>query len=141
MVGLTATPKQIENGLAVLRIVTGVIFAAHGYQKFFLMGIDGTTGFFTQLGVPLPGIAAVLVATLELGGGLALIAGLFTRFIAVPLAFDMATAIFLFHAKNGFFVPGVEFVLLLMAAAITLALAAPGSLSVDKAISRGSGGN
>jgi putative oxidoreductase len=134
----TSTPNQMATGLAVLRIVTGLIFLAHGYQKFFIMGIDGTTGFFTQLGIPLPGVAAVLVATLEALGGIALILGLFTRIVAIPLAIDMLSAIFFFHAKNGFFVPGgIEFVLLLMSAAIALALAGPGSPSLDSLMSRG----
>ena len=134
----TSTPNQVATGLAVLRIVTGLIFLAHGYQKFFIMGIDGTTGFFTQLGIPLPGVAAVLVATLESLGGIALILGLFTRIVAIPLAIDMVSAIFFFHAKNGFFVPGgIEFVLLLMSAAIALALAGPGSPSLDSLLSRG----
>ena len=132
------TPKQIDLGLAVLRVVTGLVFAAHGYQKFFIMGIEGTTGFFTQLGVPLPGIAAILVATLELAGGIAVVLGIFTRLIAVPLAIDMASAILFFHAKNGFFVPaGIEFVMTLMAASIALALAGPGSPSLDRMMSRG----
>ena len=139
MIQRLGAPKQIDLGLAVLRVVTGLVFAAHGYQKFFIMGIDGTTGFFTQLGVPLPGIAAILVATLELVGGIAVILGVFTRIIAVPLAIDLATAIVLFHAKNGFFVPaGIEFVLTLMAASIALALAGPGSPSIDRMMSRGS---
>lgn len=67
----SATQRQMEIGLGILRIVTGLVFAAHGYQKWFTMGIDGTTGFFTGLGIPLPGVAAILVATLELVGGLA----------------------------------------------------------------------
>lgn len=139
MIQRLGAPRQIDLGLAVLRVVTGLVFAAHGYQKFFIMGIDGTTGFFTQLGVPLPGIAAILVATLELVGGIAVILGIFTRIIAVPLAIDLATAIVLFHAKNGFFVPaGIEFVLTLMAASIALALAGPGSPSIDRMVSRGS---
>ncbi len=44
-----ATPRQMEIGLGILRIVTGIVFAVHGYQKVFIMGLDGTTGFFTQV--------------------------------------------------------------------------------------------
>ena len=135
MIQRFASPKQIDMGLAVLRIVTGIVFAMHGYQKFFTMGIEGTTGFFTSLGVPLPGIAAIVVATLELVGGIALALGLFTRLLAIPLAIDMLTAITLFH--RGFFVPkGVEFVLTLMAASITLALAGPGAWSLDRMLGK-----
>ena len=134
MLQATASPRHIETGLAILRVVTGLVFAAHGYQKFFIMGIDGTTGFFTQVGIPLPAVAAVAVATLELAGGVALMLGILTRIIAIPLALDVAAAIFFVHAKNGFFVPGgIEFVLMLMTAAVTLALAGPGAPSLDGA--------
>lgn len=103
------------------------------------MVLRQTTGwFFEQIGVPLPGVAAILIATLETVGGIALMLGLLPRFIAIPLALDMAGAIFFVHAKNGFFVQngGVELVLLLMAAAIGLALAGPGSWALDNRRSR-----
>jgi putative oxidoreductase len=127
----------MELGLAILRIVTGIVFAVHGYQKFFQMGIPGVTGFFTSLGAPLPHISAIVVSTLELVGGIALILGFMTRLIAIPLAIDILTAIILFHSKNGFFVPkGIEFVMLLMASCIALALAGPGAFAVDGMLAR-----
>ena len=136
MIQRIGTPRQAQVALGILRIVAGVIFMAHGYQKFFIMGIDGVTGFFTQVGAPLPGITAILIATLELAGGLLLLLGVFARFIAVPLALDMLGAILLVHVRNGFFVPrGVEFVMLLLVSAIAIAIAGPGALSVDAATS------
>jgi putative oxidoreductase len=137
MVQRIGTPRQAQIALAVMRIVAGIIFMAHGYQKFFMMGIDGVTGFFTQVGVPLPGIMAIVIATLELAGGLALVLGFFARFVAVPLAFDILGAIITVHIKNGFFVPaGVEFVLLLLSAAVAIAIAGPGAFSIDAATTR-----
>ncbi len=80
----------------------------------------------------MPGIMAIAIATLELAGGTALALGIFSRWIAIPLALDMATAILTVHAPNGFFVPkGVEFVMLLMTSAIALAIGGPGAFSVD----------
>ncbi len=126
------TPKRTDLGLTFLRIVTGVVFAAHGYQKFFTMGIPGVTGFFTQVGAPLPHVSAILVASVELFGGIALILGLLTRLVAIPLAIDMLMAIVLVHFKNGLTGPmGMELVLVLMSAAIALAVAGPGALAVD----------
>ncbi len=125
-------PGNLGAGLAILRVVTGLVFAMHGYQKFFSMGIPGVTGFFGGMGVPIPHLFAILISTLELAGGIALVLGLFTQLVAIPLAIDMMTAIVLFHAKNGFFVPkGIEFVLMLMTACIALALAGPGAFSID----------
>lgn len=137
MLQRTGSANQAQITLGIVRIVAGVIFMAHGYQKFFIMGLPGVTGMFEGLGVPLAGIAAILVAGLELVGGFALLIGFFARFIAVPLAIDIAMAIALVHAKNGFFVPrGVEFVTLLMVTAIAVAIAGPGKFSIDRAFGR-----
>ena len=136
MIQRTGTPRQAQLALGLIRIAAGVIFMAHGYQKFFMMGIDGVTGFFTQVGVPLPGIMAIVVATLELVGGLALFLGIFGRFVAVLLALDILGAILTVHITKGFFVPsGVEFVGLLFMSAVAIVIAGPGALSVDSAMS------
>lgn len=133
MIQRVGSPRQAQVALGLIRIVAGVIFFAHGYQKFFVMRIDGVTGFFTQVGAPLPGISAIVVASLELVGGILLAAGFMTRFVAIPLAIDIATAILLIHSKHGFFVPmGVEFVTLLLVSVIALAIAGPGAFSIDR---------
>ena len=119
-------------GLTVLRVVTGVIFLMHAWQKLAIFGIPGFTGFLTQAGVPAPGIAAVVVTVVELIGGLALVIGFGTRWAALLLAFDMLVALITVHLPGGFFVPaGIEFVLLLLAATIALALAGGGALALD----------
>ncbi len=134
---LSASPAQMEVGLAILRVVTGSVFAAHGYQKFFGMGISGVTGFFSGLGVPFPHTAAIVVSSVELFGGIALILGLMTRLVAIPLAIDMFMAIILVHWKNGFFVPkGIEFALMLLTSSVALALAGAGAFSVDRILGR-----
>ena len=130
-------PRTLDAGLAIVRIITGIIFIAHGAQKLFVMGIGGVAGFFTQIGAPMPGISAPLVSALEFFGGIALVVGLLTRLAALGLAFDMLGAILLVHLKAGFFTPdGVEFVLLLLVNALALVVAGPGAWSIDGAIGR-----
>ena len=84
------------------------------------------------MGIPLPGVSAVLVTLTELLGGAALIAGLFTRLTAVPLAVTMLVAMLAVHLPGGFFAPnGIEFTLTLLAATVALGLSGPGNLAVD----------
>jgi putative oxidoreductase len=123
-------------GLTVLRVVVGIVFLVHGGQKLFFMGFGGVAGFLGSLGVPAPGLFAVIVTLVELLGGLALILGLFTRVVAVLLAVDMLVATLTVHLPNGFFVSagGYEFTLVLLAASVALAVAGPGEAALDKAL-------
>ena len=126
---------HIDLGLLVLRVIIGIVFAAHGAQKLFVFGFAGVSGAFAQMGAPLPEITGPLIGFIELLGGLALVAGLLTRLAAVGLVLDMLGAIVLVHAPAGFFAPkGVEFVLTLCAGAATLALTGAGRFSLDHLI-------
>ena len=120
-------------GIALLRIVTGIVFVMHGQQKLFEMGVGGVGGFFASLGVPAPQLAAVVVSVLETVGGLALILGVLTRLFGLLLTGDMLVALLLVHRPNGFFAGdgGVELVLLLGTAALALALTGPGAPALD----------
>ena len=126
-----------DNGIALLRVAIGGVFVAHGIQKLAVFGISGLAGFLGQLGVPFPTLSAIAVTGAELLGGLALVAGLFTRWAALPLAFSMVVAAVTVHLKGGFFLPnGVEYVLTLFLASIALVLTGSGSFSIDRLLEK-----
>ena len=134
---MSGSIKRKEWGIAILRVVVGVIFVAHGAQKLFTFGIPGVAAFMGQAGIPLPTLSALSVTGAEFLGGLALIAGFMTRWAAIPLAFSMLMAALAVHLKGGFFLPeGLEYTLALLAASVSLSLAGPGALSVDGLLER-----
>ncbi len=124
-------------GITVLRVVVGIVFLAHGGQKLFVWGFSNVADFFGQVGIPLPMLAAIVVTLVEFLGGLALVVGLFTRWVAIPLALNMLVATLTIHLRGGFFVPeGVEFTLTLLAANVALALLGSGEASLDRLLGK-----
>jgi putative oxidoreductase len=129
------TPLQSTTVL-VGRILLGLIFVLSGFAK--ISGFDGTAGYIASKGLPLPQLVAALTIVVELGGGLALIAGLYTRQVVVVLAGFTLLAGVIFH--NFWAMPEPEqmaqqinFMKNLSIAGGMLVLAAfgPGRLSLD----------
>lgn len=90
--------KTAPYAALVLRIASGVLFLAHGLLKVFVFTIPGTVGFFESIGFP--GLLAYLTIVAEIGGGLALIAGVYTRVVALALIPVLLGATFV-HSGNG----------------------------------------
>ncbi|MEP1591281.1 DoxX family protein [Sulfitobacter sp.] len=84
-----------------LRAVLGILFLAHAGLKVFVFTPAGAAGFFESLG--LPGALAYLTILAETLGGLALIAGVYTRIVAAALIPVLLGAIFTVHGQAGFF--------------------------------------
>jgi len=116
-------------GTTLLRVVIGVVFFMHGGQKLF-MGFHNVAGFFGSLGIPFPTTSAIVVTAAELLGGGALVLGVCTRYVAAILAIDIGVALVTYHLKNGFFAPGVEFPMVLLAANLSLVLSGGGALAL-----------
>lgn len=127
----------MEYGLLILRLVVGLLFAAHGAQKLFGVfgggGPEGTTAFFASLGYRAPAAMAIVVGLAEFGGGLMLAAGFLTPLAAFLLTTVMLNAIATVVWPKGF-LGGYEFEVTLATVAVALAATGPGELSLDDAI-------
>ncbi|HEY0833555.1 MAG TPA: DoxX family protein [Azospirillum sp.] len=99
------TDRTTPFAALTLRVSLGVLFLAHAYLKIFVFTVPGTVGFFEKIGYP--GFLAYLVILAELGGGLLLVLGTYTRAVALALVPLMIGAT-LQHTGNGwlFSAPG-----------------------------------
>jgi len=75
--------QRIAYATALLRLSLGTLALAHGLMKVFVFTPAGTVGFFASLG--LPAFLAYATIAVEVGGGIALIAGVFTRYVSVAM--------------------------------------------------------
>jgi putative oxidoreductase len=123
-----------EWGHLALRASLGLVFFMHGWQKVFMMGIPGVTGFLTSLGFPMPGVFAYILAYGELVFGAMMIIGLLTHWVAKYHVIVALVALVTVHLSKGFFVSagGYEFILLILAASLAILFSGPGKYSVDK---------
>ncbi len=133
-----ASTLTYDLGLLLLRVAVGLTMAAHGAQKLFGWfnggGLDGTAAFFTASGYPAGKTMATVAGLTETFGGLALAIGLFTPLAAAALVGTLLNALAV-KWGGGFFAPkGVEYELLLTAAAAALALTGPGRIAADRFI-------
>lgn len=124
--------------LFVGRVILGIIFIVHGWQKLHTMGIDSTSAMFDKWGVPAHEAAAYYATWVEFVGGILIILGLLLPLVSILLIVDMAGAIIYVHADHGFWVgdDGYEFPLALIAALIAVGFAQGGVASADHHVFR-----
>jgi putative oxidoreductase len=131
------TVDQLNFGLLVLRVVVGLVFAFHGYAKFFRGGrLAGTAGWFEGLGMRPGHVHARMAATGEVATGLCLAFGLLTTFAGLGLVGLMTVAFWTVHKGNGLLVfqEGWEYNLVLGTIGVVVATIGPGEWSLDNAL-------
>ncbi len=85
-----------QNPLALVgRLLLALLFLPAGISK--IAGFAGTAGYIASKGLPAPELGVVIAIVMEVGGSLALIAGLKTRIAALALAAFTLVATFVFH--------------------------------------------
>lgn len=93
--------SNADLAATILRVSMGVLFLAHAGLKLFVFTPAGTAGYFASLG--LPGPLAYLVIAAELLGGIALILGVYSRWVSLALVPILLGSIYVPHGAAGFF--------------------------------------
>jgi putative oxidoreductase len=132
----------VDFSLLIVRVVVGVIFAAHGAQKLF--GVWGGPGLQAMVADPPNGMGLLgyPVTIGEFFGGLGLIVGFLCRFSAASLIVIMLGAIGLVHGQHGFFLghgptdtlatAGFEYNLALIGLLAPILIAGPGKFATGR---------
>jgi putative oxidoreductase len=127
-------------GLLVIRVAVGLLFVGHGAQKLFGAfgghGPEGTGAFFESQGIRPGRLMALAAGASELVGGALFAAGLLMPVGAALISATMITAMLTVHAGRGLWVTegGVEYNLVLLAAAFGVTAIGAGKWSLDHAL-------
>jgi putative oxidoreductase len=128
------------EGLILVRLVFGPLMALHGVQKLFGWfggyGLDGTGGYFEQLGFRPGRLFALAAGAAELVSGALVTLGLLGPVGPALMLLVMLVAMVTAHAGHGLFAAtnGIELPLLYAGAAATLVLIGPGAYALDNVI-------
>jgi|SRR3989344_5758418 len=112
-----------------LRLALGIVFIVAGFGK--ITNLAGPTGMLSGLGFPMAGALAVILAVVELGGGILLLLGWQTRLAASLLAVVMLVAMFAVKLPNGGITAAYADIALL-GGAVSLMLSGAKSWCLDK---------
>ncbi|OYX42838.1 MAG: LysR family transcriptional regulator [Rhodobacterales bacterium 32-67-9] len=133
-----SAPSNAHYAALILRIAMGGLFLAHVWLKIAVFTPAGTAGYFASIG--LPGFLAYLTIAAELLGGLALIAGFWTRWVSLALVPVLLGAAYFGHGAAGFFFSnpngGWEFPAFWAVTLIVQALLGDGAYALGKVSAR-----
>jgi putative oxidoreductase len=121
-------PNTANYALAALRIITALLFIAHGTQKLFGYPAPPPSG--------LPPVLSLfwIGAILEAAGGLLILVGFYSRAVGFVLAGEMAVAYFMFHAPRSFFplLNGGDAAVLFCFVFLYIAVVGPGAFAINR---------
>ena len=122
-----------DVGIAAVRVGAGIILAYHGWLK-----VTGgyAVGFLGNLGIPLPQVVGPFVSIVELVGGLALIVGLFSRYLGAIFFIEFLVVLWVRLAVTGNGFGELQLQILILVVAAMLATNGGGTLSLDRLFRR-----
>lgn len=129
--------READTAALVLRVALGVVYLAHSILlKLLTFGLPGTARFFVSVG--LPGWLAYVTFAAEALGGVLLILGIYTRWVALALTLPLLGAIVWVHGGNGwvFSAPngGWEYPAFLLAVSAVQVLLGDGAYALSRAL-------
>ncbi len=130
-------PNSNQNMVALIgRILFSIIFITSGFGK--ISGFAGAVGYASSAGMPMPQLAIIAAIIIELGGGLLILAGLYTRWAAYAVALFCVVSAFVFHAfwavpEAAKMMQSINFWknITMAGGALILAAFGPGAISLD----------
>jgi putative oxidoreductase len=135
---LHSSAQLTDLAILIGRIFIGLCFVVHGLGKLGIVGsgnMKGFEGWLKSLGIPAPALQARMAMLCELGGGILMAVGLFTRLGCLMCLSTMLVAALIGHKGGGYLItnnpPGNEYTINLAAICIVLFLLGPGAYSLD----------
>ena len=130
-------PDTGNAALLILRVALGAVLLAHGVKH--LRNRDKTMRWTASIGFSSPALQWFFMSFAEIGVGISLLFGLLTSVGAAGLVALMAVAYWTVHRRAGFWISarpdeGWEYVFVLAAGAVAVALLGPGEWSIDDAL-------
>lgn len=122
--------RGVDLSLLLVRAALGLVFVSYGYAKW-AGGMDRFAALLLATGFPFPDVLARVVAAFELGGGLMVLLGVWTRVVAALLAVEMTVAIARVLWPRGF-VGGFAFESVLLLCALALVAGGGGRWSAGR---------
>jgi putative oxidoreductase len=125
---------QADYGLMALRVMMGIILTYQGWLKITELGF--AVGFFDKVGIPFATVTGPFISMLEFIGGLALIVGLFVRYLGTLFVIQFIVAAYVQWVVLNTGYMGSRLVLLILFGVVMLSTNGGGALSLDRVFKR-----
>jgi putative oxidoreductase len=126
-------------GIAAVRIMAGIIITVAAFEKYSAGGFDGFTKATTGLGIPMPELWGIFIPLLELIGGLMVLLGLGSRWVAFLFVIEYFVTGFVLKIPRQPPFGGWDSMridLMLWAAVIAIAMVGPGAFALENLLVR-----
>jgi putative oxidoreductase len=133
-------------GTILLRVTVGAIYLMQAYLALFVAAPRGTATFIAKMGLPAPTLLALIVILIHGVGGALLVLGAWTRLAAAANAVALLVGLLATYVRRGVVLKGAlldaalerahpagyEYVALLLAATLALALTGAGAAAPSR---------